>query len=232
MQAWSATKPKDPLILCVGRALRHKGHIEAMAAITRALASRARMERALHGVRPCGRGPGAGDRSGASRCGQRFQRPDQGQLERSLRRGQGGMGACRGRNGADDRPRTVRPNGARGDGERRGADHLGARRPGGVVAPARCRSNRATPTALRRRSANCWMRRTAARSLRVRDASASRLCSISERSRGRWTNSSRLASVKGADKPLSDPDRQAVVRKRQGSSASPRTTPVHLPRRT
>jgi glycosyltransferase involved in cell wall biosynthesis len=40
MRDWSATKRKDPLILCVGRALRHKGHIEAMAAITRALASR------------------------------------------------------------------------------------------------------------------------------------------------------------------------------------------------
>jgi glycosyltransferase involved in cell wall biosynthesis len=40
MQAWSATEPKDRSILCVGRALRHKGHIEAMAAITRALASR------------------------------------------------------------------------------------------------------------------------------------------------------------------------------------------------
>jgi glycosyltransferase involved in cell wall biosynthesis len=40
MQAWSATKPKDRSILCVGRALRHKGHIEAMAAITRALSSR------------------------------------------------------------------------------------------------------------------------------------------------------------------------------------------------
>jgi glycosyltransferase involved in cell wall biosynthesis len=40
MQAWSATKPKDRSILCVGRALRHKGHIEAMAAITRVLPSR------------------------------------------------------------------------------------------------------------------------------------------------------------------------------------------------
>jgi glycosyltransferase involved in cell wall biosynthesis len=40
MRDWSAAKPKDPLILCVGRGLRHKGHIEAMAAITRALASR------------------------------------------------------------------------------------------------------------------------------------------------------------------------------------------------
>jgi glycosyltransferase involved in cell wall biosynthesis len=40
MRAWSAAKPKDRSILCVGRALRHKGHIEAMAAITRALASR------------------------------------------------------------------------------------------------------------------------------------------------------------------------------------------------
>ncbi len=40
MQDWSATKPKDRSILCVGRALRHKGHIEAMAAITRALSSR------------------------------------------------------------------------------------------------------------------------------------------------------------------------------------------------
>jgi glycosyltransferase involved in cell wall biosynthesis len=40
MQAWSAAKPKDASILCVGRALRHKGHIEAMAAIARALASR------------------------------------------------------------------------------------------------------------------------------------------------------------------------------------------------
>jgi glycosyltransferase involved in cell wall biosynthesis len=40
MQAWSAAEPKDRSILCVGRALRHKGHIEAMAAVTRALASR------------------------------------------------------------------------------------------------------------------------------------------------------------------------------------------------
>ena len=40
MRAWSATKPKDRSILCVGRALRHKGHIEAMGAIARALASR------------------------------------------------------------------------------------------------------------------------------------------------------------------------------------------------
>src|SRR3984885_14648956 len=40
MQAWSATKPKDRSILCVGRALKHKGHIEAMGAITRALSSR------------------------------------------------------------------------------------------------------------------------------------------------------------------------------------------------
>ncbi len=40
MQAWSATGPKDRSILCVGRALRHKGHIEAMMAITRVLSSR------------------------------------------------------------------------------------------------------------------------------------------------------------------------------------------------
>ena len=40
MQAWSATKPKQRSILCVGRALGHKGHIEAMAAITRVLPSR------------------------------------------------------------------------------------------------------------------------------------------------------------------------------------------------
>ncbi len=40
MQAWSATGPKDRSILCVGRALRHKGHIEAMTAITRVLSSR------------------------------------------------------------------------------------------------------------------------------------------------------------------------------------------------
>ena len=40
MQAWAATKPKQRSILCVGRALRHKGHIEAMAAITRVLPSR------------------------------------------------------------------------------------------------------------------------------------------------------------------------------------------------
>ena len=40
MQAWSATKPKDRSIVSVGRALRHKGHIEAMAAITRVLTSR------------------------------------------------------------------------------------------------------------------------------------------------------------------------------------------------
>jgi glycosyltransferase involved in cell wall biosynthesis len=40
MQAWSATKPKDRSILCVGRALRGKGHLEAMAAIARVLPSR------------------------------------------------------------------------------------------------------------------------------------------------------------------------------------------------
>jgi glycosyltransferase involved in cell wall biosynthesis len=40
MRAWSAAKPKDRSILCVGRALRHKGHIEAMAAIARVLPSR------------------------------------------------------------------------------------------------------------------------------------------------------------------------------------------------
>jgi glycosyltransferase involved in cell wall biosynthesis len=40
MQAWSATGPKNQSILCVGRALRQKGHIEAMAAVTRVLSSR------------------------------------------------------------------------------------------------------------------------------------------------------------------------------------------------
>jgi len=40
MQAWSAAEPKDASILCVGRALADKGHIEAMAAIVRALETR------------------------------------------------------------------------------------------------------------------------------------------------------------------------------------------------
>ena len=40
MRAWSAAKPKERSILCVGRALRGKGHLEAMAAIVRALPSR------------------------------------------------------------------------------------------------------------------------------------------------------------------------------------------------
>ena len=40
MRTWSATKPKARSILCVGRALRGKGHLEAMAAIVRALPSR------------------------------------------------------------------------------------------------------------------------------------------------------------------------------------------------
>jgi glycosyltransferase involved in cell wall biosynthesis len=40
MQAWSATKLKDRSIVCVGRALRGKGHLEAMAAIARVLPSR------------------------------------------------------------------------------------------------------------------------------------------------------------------------------------------------
>ena len=40
MRAWSAAKPKDRSIVCVGRALRGKGHLEAMAAIARALPSR------------------------------------------------------------------------------------------------------------------------------------------------------------------------------------------------
>jgi glycosyltransferase involved in cell wall biosynthesis len=40
MQAWSAAGSKDRSILCVGRALGHKGHLEAMAAIARVLPSR------------------------------------------------------------------------------------------------------------------------------------------------------------------------------------------------
>jgi glycosyltransferase involved in cell wall biosynthesis len=40
MQVWSATKPKDQLILSVGRALADKGHIEAMEAIVGALKTR------------------------------------------------------------------------------------------------------------------------------------------------------------------------------------------------
>src|SRR6202020_1041103 len=40
MRAGAAKNPKQRSTLCVGRALRHKGHIEAMAAIARALASR------------------------------------------------------------------------------------------------------------------------------------------------------------------------------------------------
>jgi glycosyltransferase involved in cell wall biosynthesis len=40
MRAWSATEPKDQSILSVGRALADKGHIEAMAAIARALQTR------------------------------------------------------------------------------------------------------------------------------------------------------------------------------------------------
>ena len=72
-----------------------------------------RLERPLHGVRPGGRRPGAGDCRRASRRRRAFQRPDQGRRERSLCRGQSGVGARRGRNGADDRSRTVRPNGAR-----------------------------------------------------------------------------------------------------------------------
>ena len=113
MQAWSATKPKDRSILCVGRALRHKGHIEAMAAITRALPSRPEWS-----ARFMVSDPAAADREPetcrrASRRRRAFQRPDQGRRQRALCRGQSGVGARRGRNGADDRPRTVRPNGAR-----------------------------------------------------------------------------------------------------------------------
>ncbi len=40
MRAWSAAEPKDRSILSVGRALADKGHIEAMAAIARALETR------------------------------------------------------------------------------------------------------------------------------------------------------------------------------------------------
>jgi glycosyltransferase involved in cell wall biosynthesis len=40
MRVWSATEPKDQSILCVGRALADKGHIEAMRAIVRALETR------------------------------------------------------------------------------------------------------------------------------------------------------------------------------------------------
>src|SRR5579871_160694 len=40
MRAWSATEPKDPTILSVGRGLADKGHLEAMAAIASALKDR------------------------------------------------------------------------------------------------------------------------------------------------------------------------------------------------
>ena len=40
MATWSATAPKEPTILSVGRALADKGHIEAVAAILRALEAR------------------------------------------------------------------------------------------------------------------------------------------------------------------------------------------------
>ena len=130
MQAWSATRPKDRSILCVGRALRHKGHIEAMAAITRVLSSRPEWSARFMVSDPAAadREPQTVDALRAAAEG--FQRPDPGRLERSLCRGQGGVGERRDRNGAHDRPRTVRPDGAGSDGERRGADHLGAGRLG------------------------------------------------------------------------------------------------------
>ena len=40
MRAWSATEPKDQSILCVGRGLADKGHIEAMGAVVSALETR------------------------------------------------------------------------------------------------------------------------------------------------------------------------------------------------
>ena len=128
MQDWSATKPKDRSILCVGRALRHKGHIEAMAAITRALSSRPDWS-----ARFMVSDPAAADREpeivdALRDAAKAFNGRIKVDSECSLLGGQRSMGARRGRNGADDGSRTVRPNGARGAGERRRADHLGARR--------------------------------------------------------------------------------------------------------
>ena len=126
MADWSSAGAKDKSILSVGRGLDDKGHREAMGAIARALKTRpgwsarfilSAADREPETVRAL--------RAAAERTGGRV-RID---LEPSLCRGQGGVGEGRGRNGAHQDARAVRPHGAGSARKRRGADNLGAGRP-------------------------------------------------------------------------------------------------------
>ena len=212
MRAWSAAKPKARSILCVGRALKGKGHLEAMAAIVRALPSRPEWT-----ARFMVSDPVAADREPETvqalrDAARAFNGRIQVDFERALCRGQGGLGKRRGRHGADDWPRAVRPHGAGGARQRRRAHHLGAGRPGRDLRPVRghCRSGEADglAAALGQLMDEPERRADLARAGRKRDQ---QLFDI-RRWRARWTISSRLASELGAEKRMClAPDGQVVV---------------------
>ena len=117
--------PKERTILSVGRAPEDKGHMEAMEAITRALASRPEWRARCHPLR---HRQGAAERRGASPRRQSARRAGQDRRGPALRRGQSGMGEGRDRHGADQVARAFRPHGSGGSRQRLGAPHLGPRR--------------------------------------------------------------------------------------------------------
>ncbi len=193
MHDWSATKLKDRSILCVGRALGHKGHIEAMAAITRVLPSRPEWS-----ARFMVSDPAAADREPETVEALRAAaEPFNGRIrvdsnvpytevKAAWERAEVGMVLT---TGPEPFGRTAL------EAMASGAALITSGRGGlaEICGPTRLLSTRATPMALRRRWANCWMHPIGELSSPAPDASGSRRYSISEPSRGRWTNSSRLA---------------------------------------
>ena len=125
MREWSSAAAKDKVILSVGRGLDDKGHREAMAAIARVLKTRPDWSARfiLSATRPrAGHRPRIARRRGAVR------RTGADRRQSALRRGQGGLGQGRGRHGADQDARALRPHRARSYGERRGAGDVRPRR--------------------------------------------------------------------------------------------------------
>ena len=172
MQAWSATKPKDRSILCVGRALRHKGHIPGDGGNRARSRFAARMERPLRSAPT--QWPQTRNRKPFRRFAMRLKvstKPDQGRfLERSLWRGQVGVGkAPRSEWCATTGPRPFGRTALEALASSAGADHLRAERPGGDLWPVRGdgRAERRR-WRLRRRLANCWMRPSDAPRIRPR----------------------------------------------------------------
>ena len=188
MAAWSDAGPKEKTILSVGRALDDKGHLEAMAAIVRLLPSRPDW-RARFILSATDREPKTVQalREAAARLEGRVTIDD----GPALRRGQGGLGEGRRRDGVDEDARTLRPHGARSSGERRRA----CSPPGSAVSPkSAVRTPRSPirpiPRALPSGSPPSWIRPIFARNSRAPAAPVSPRSTTSARSRSGWTISS------------------------------------------